>query len=168
MVGKYTLQSVGMALLSQGDEEWVCICSNTGRGLWNCLDKYYEEFSKSLRSNVIRYTDLYILLQSVAGKISAEALCSAMAHHIWKTCSWQKIFFYVGCWCPSSLHHQVICSHGIYNHDDIIKWKHFQHYWPFVRGIHRSPVNSPHKGQWRRALMFSLICTWTNGWIYNR
>ena len=28
----------------------------------------------------------------------------------------------------------------------------------FVRGIHRSPVNSPHKGQWHGALMFSLIC----------
>ena len=43
-------------------------------------------------------------------------------------------------------------------HDDVIKWKHFPRYWPFVRGIHRSPVNSPHKGQWRRALMFTLIC----------
>ena len=31
-------------------------------------------------------------------------------------------------------------------YDDIIKWKHFQRYWPFVRGIHRLPVNSPHKG----------------------
>ena len=36
-------------------------------------------------------------------------------------------------------------------HDDVIKWKHFPRYWPFVRRIHRSPVNSPHKGQWRRA-----------------
>ena len=36
-----------------------------------------------------------------------------------------------------------------------------------VRGIHRSPVNSPHKGQWRGALMFSLICTWINGWVNN-
>ena len=27
-------------------------------------------------------------------------------------------------------------------------------YWPFVRGIHRSPLNSPHKGRWRGALMF--------------
>ena len=44
-------------------------------------------------------------------------------------------------------------------HDDIIKLKHFPHYWPFMQGIHQSPVNSPHKGQWRRALMFSLICT---------
>ena len=31
-------------------------------------------------------------------------------------------------------------------------------------GIHRSYVVSPHKGQWRGALMFSLICTWTIGW----
>ena len=35
--------------------------------------------------------------------------------------------------------------------DDVIKWKHFPRYWPFVRGIHRSPVNSQHKGQWRGA-----------------
>ena len=52
-------------------------------------------------------------------------------------------------------------------HDDVIKWKHFPRYWLFVRGIHRSPVNSPHKGQWRGALMFSLICAWINGWINN-
>ena len=52
--------------------------------------------------------------------------------------------------------------------DDVIKWKHFPHYWPFVRGIHRSPVNSPHRGQWRGALMFSLICVWINAWVNNR
>ena len=50
-------------------------------------------------------------------------------------------------------------------HDDVIKWKHFPRNWPFVRGIHRSPVNSPHKGQWRGALMFSLICVWINDWV---
>ena len=55
----------------------------------------------------------------------------------------------------------------IVHHDDVIKWKHFPRYWPFVRGIHRSPVNSPHKGQWRRALMFFLICTRINGWVNN-
>ena len=61
--------------------------------------------------------------------------------------------------------------HGVVNweqHDDVFKWKHFPRYWPFVRGIHRFPVNSPHKGQWRGALMFSLICVWTNGWVNNR
>ena len=52
-------------------------------------------------------------------------------------------------------------------HDDAIKSKRFPRYCPFVRGIHRSPVDSPHKGQWRGALMFSLICTWTNSWANN-
>ena len=33
----------------------------------------------------------------------------------------------------------------IRGHDNVIKWKHFPRYWPFVRGIHRSPVISPHK-----------------------
>ena len=51
--------------------------------------------------------------------------------------------------------------------DDVIKWKHFPRYWPFVRGIHRWPVDLPHKGQWRGALMFSLICAWINGWVNN-
>ena len=53
-------------------------------------------------------------------------------------------------------------------HDDVIKWKHFPRNWPFVRGIHQSPVNSPHKGQWRAALMFTLICVWINGCVNNR
>ena len=53
-------------------------------------------------------------------------------------------------------------------HNDVIKWKHFPRYWPFVRGVHRSPVNSPHKGQWCGVLMFSLVCNWINGWLNNR
>ena len=55
-----------------------------------------------------------------------------------------------------------------YVHDDVIKLKHFPRYWPFVRGIHRWPVNSPHKCQWRGALMFSLICAWIKVWVNNR
>ena len=39
---------------------------------------------------------------------------------------------------------------------------------PFMRGIHRSPVNSPHKGQWHGALMFTLIWAWINAWVNNR
>ena len=52
-------------------------------------------------------------------------------------------------------------------YDDVIKWNHFLRYCPFVQGIRRWPVNSPHKGQWRGAFMFSLICAWTNGWANN-
>ena len=60
----------------------------------------------------------------------------------------------------SSNHYIIILLLHVYvmYHDDVIKWKHFTRYWTFVRGIHWSPVNSLHKVQWRRALMFSLIC----------
>ena len=40
-------------------------------------------------------------------------------------------------------------------------WRHqniFPRYWSYGRGIHRSSMNSLHKGQWRGALMFSLFC----------
>ena len=62
-----------------------------------------------------------------------------------------------------------IQSHSNLNmHDDVIKWKHFLRYWPFVGGSNRSPVDSSHKGQWRSALMFSLIYPWTNGSANNQ
>ena len=60
--------------------------------------------------------------------------------------------------------------HVLELHDDVITWKHFPRYWPFVRGIHRSPVNSKQRGQWRGALVFSLICArlskqWRGWWF---
>ena len=58
----------------------------------------------------------------------------------------------------------IVYAHDVMVHDDIIKKKHFPRYWPFVRGIHRSSVNSPHKGQWRGALKFSLIRA-LNKWL---
>ena len=65
-------------------------------------------------------------------------------------------------------HYHNVSYHALYCHDDVIKWKHFPRNWPFVREIHRSPVNFPHKGQWRGALMFSLIYAWMNDWVNNR
>ena len=47
-----------------------------------------------------------------------------------------------------------ICINRAY--DDVIKRKHHPRYWIFVRGIHRSRVNSHHKGQW------------INGWVNGR
>ena len=61
----------------------------------------------------------------------------------------------------------TVADYTARNYNDVVKWKLFLRYWPFVLGFHRWPVNSPHKGQWRGALMFSLICTWTNGWVNN-
>ena len=53
-------------------------------------------------------------------------------------------------------------------HDDVIEWKHFPRYWPVMQVIHRSPMNSPHKGEWRGVLVFSLISVWKNGWVNNQ
>ena len=60
--------------------------------------------------------------------------------------------------------HTHVHDQNLYQHDDVIKWKDFPWYWPFVRGIHRSTVNSPYKGQWRGSLMFSLMCARTHDW----
>ena len=53
-------------------------------------------------------------------------------------------------------------------HDDVMKWKLFSASLAICAGNWPVPLNSPHKGQWRRALMFSLICVWINGWVNNR
>ena len=54
------------------------------------------------------------------------------------------------------------CIHKIW-------WRHHMETFSALLAIcHRSPVNSPHKGQWRGALMFSSICAWMNGWVNNR
>ena len=67
------------------------------------------------------------------------------------------------CW-----HQWILFLCKLLVHDDVIRRKHLPRYWPFVWGIHRSSVNSPHDGQWRWALMFSLICTRINVWVNNR
>ena len=65
-------------------------------------------------------------------------------------------------------HNKMRAKYILSFHDDVIKWKHFPRYWTFVRGIHRSPVNSPHKRQWRETLMFSMICACINDQVNNR
>ena len=69
--------------------------------------------------------------------------------------------------------HQTISRNKIdwkvrYSTSMIMSSNNVLRYWPFVQGIHWSPVDSPHKGQWCGALMFSLIDTWTNGWANNQ
>ena len=90
-------------------------------------------------------------------RISIRAIC---LDHLKTT----KIAFLVG--FPKTVIRPVRGAGDIRDvHDDVIKWEHFLRYWPFVRGIHRSPVNSPHKGHWCGTLMFRLICAWINGWV---
>ena len=77
-------------------------------------------------------------------------------------CNWFSVVIYSVNESRTFIHHEYSFN------DDVIKWKHFPRYWPFVRGIHRSPMNYPHKGQCRGALMFSLISAWIKGWVNNR
>ena len=53
-------------------------------------------------------------------------------------------------------------------YDDVIKSSQLLRYWPYVRDIHRAPVNSSHRGQWRGDLMFSFIYASINAGINNR
>ena len=59
---------------------------------------------------------------------------------------------------------RTLCC-GNFHHVVFIKWNHFPRNRSFMRWIHRSPMNSPHKGQWRGALIFSFIWAWINGWV---
>ena len=46
-------------------------------------------------------------------------------------------------WQQSLLNHSRVSTPmftSLTVHDDVIKWKHFPHNWPFMRGIHRSGV----------------------------
>ena len=76
----------------------------------------------------------------------------------------------MACVCVALFRYGSTSREDMESHDDgnMIKWQHFPRYWPFVRGIQLSPVNSPHKAQWTRALMIPLICVWINGRANNR
>ena len=85
--------------------------------------------------------------------------------------SWKEIHLKIATakWLPFCLDLMWLIIYKKWrSHDGVIKWKHFPRYWHFVRGIHRSSVDSPHKGQWRGALMLSLISAWTITWANNR
>ena len=62
------------------------------------------------------------------------------------------------------------CSLGV---AALARWRHQMETFSTLLALYagNSPltlVNSPHKSQWRGALMFSLICAWMNGWVNNR
>ena len=63
------------------------------------------------------------------------------------------------------------CKHWmplIVSHYDVIKWKHFPHYRPFVREIHPSPVDPPYKGTVTWIIDISLLSVWTEYWTNTR
>ena len=123
----------------------------------------------------MKYLQLYY---THIGNISSEVL-----DILWSCNPWlddNLLFKSRGFMFKSSANRPTVCAHFrcatgpprsernvsvlCYHNDDVIKWKHIPRYWPFVWIIHRSPMNSQHKDQWRGALMFSLICP-LNKWL---
>ena len=83
--------------------------------------------------------------------------------------TWLPILYRVVSPAPWKVHDLFQCHwcEPDWYHDGVIKWKPFPRYnWPSVSEIHRWLVD--HKGKWRGAFMFYLICAWTNGWANNR
>ena len=74
---------------------------------------------------------------SISHEICTQFCCALIEVVVWVSFlgGWHSVFTHI--------------LYGCFQDDVVIKWKHFSRYWPSVRGIHRSPVNSPHKGQWR-------------------
>ena len=73
--------------------------------------------------------------------------------------------------------YDVICGHSelmkVLSDDEVLLkesswWRHQMETFSALLAICAGPVNSPQKGQWRGALMYSLICVWINGWVNNR
>ena len=83
---------------------------------------------------------------SVNSFLSKIKLCSSKGSFMnrWEAINWINDGWRVA-W-PSKLNLFDINLLAIW-YDDVIKWKRFPRYRPFVRGIHRSPVNSPRKCQ---------------------
>ena len=79
----------------------------------------------------------------------------ALTSHFMEQHSSPNLYFLFSWW----RHQMETCSTSLAFVRRIHRW---------LRGIHRSPVNSPHTDQWRGALMLSSICAWTNGWLNNR
>ena len=67
-----------------------------------------------------------------------------------------------------NLHHT-----SYYLHDDVIKWKDFPRYWPFMQEIHRSPVNLPAQRPVTRSFDVSFdmllnirLSKQSSGWLF--
>ena len=81
------------------------------------------------------------------------------------------IDLWLGTWVDSvitgeqqSSNHWILAIFLIGCHDDVMLWKLFPCYWRLVRGIHRSPRDSPHKRSVKCRFLFLLILAQPNCW----
>ena len=92
-------------------------------------------------------------------KPEAGTLTDILSHDIW-TPHGEDLFYFLNILYAMS---GVI---SLQTQSSIRKYPHDSAWLALCAGNSPVPVNSPHKGQWRGALMFSLICLWTWGWWF--
>ena len=156
-----------------------------------CLQIYQFAIEKAYFNSLCHQWMSFCRVISCGTCFVTEAKCSE-SFSIFFSPSW-CVIFYLEVWPEMlcfvlvqivqnhiTLYHITTCGGGLvkrpiqswevssWSDGDCHQMETFPPYWPFVRGTHRWPVNSPHKGQWRGALMFSLISVWINDWVNNR
>ena len=77
-------------------------------------------------------------------RLSGNKKQNIKSWHVQSTSHWICIPFCLLWFVVVRLAIQWINVINVIRHDDVIKWKHFPRYWPFLRGIHRWPANLPH------------------------
>ena len=112
---------------------------------WNVINKILQNLNKN---------KTHLLWQWVSNN-SLLSFCAYLMNHA----------------CSTSPNMQTVCSFTcsifILIHNGLTWWRHQIATFSSLLAL-LPPVNSPHKGQWQGALMFSLICAWTNSWANNR
>ena len=128
---------------------WICL--HFANGLPNVTSDYRQNFKG--RTRIAEQSSLFLWPVVPCAKFHCDHFATTNMraewnfHRIWVTM--EKPFVK---WAPGLL------SYLSWFHGDVIKWKHFPCYWSSVRGIHRSPVNPPHKSPVTRSfdVLFDL------------
>ena len=136
---------------------------------WNGCNKWTQFCHICILRKLSTHIYIYFILQQPVVDVNSISLVLKSVNYRWSISSMVWCCLQSFCQVNSNCWELTASDCFLVNciHDDIIKWKKFPRYWPFVRGIHWSPVYSPHRSQWCGALMFSLICVWINAWVNN-
>ena len=122
-----------------------------------------EKSTNRPEDNFMVSSDIFVILciEHTLAQVNQKVIDSK--HRI--TLKFQLIYKYFSTGVYHIIRHQPA-------HYYISWWRHqmetFSSLLALCAGNSPVPVNSPHKGQWRGVLMFSLICIRINDWVNNR
>ena len=135
----------------------------------NQLPKFNSTIKRFFRS-LFKYHFIYTMFTLCSVYSFVGTTCFMNRNNIFNSCRFVTIWLWLG---PKpfslSLHAFLDIAWILFLYDDVIKWKHFSALLAICVG--NSPVTAEfptQKGQWRGALIFSLISAWINCWENNR